>query len=483
MAEIPPRLQDLSLRFVLLGSSGEALKKPFEDGWPETANYPYTDTRLSSHRGNIGVCGGFGDLLILDSDDLPRWEELGVLNLIPSTFTIESRPGHRQFYVKCPEHFPSGGLYDPERTDTKGYYIHIGDVKGAGGQAVAPGSRHFSGSTYQIVIDAPIATVSPELVRSIIQKFRDSRKPNHIEQNAARLESMDREARQRRIETDPDRRQRYAEAALKDEVLTLAGTPEGDRNNQLFKSTANMAEFIAAGLLDESDVISELTRAAENTGLGYEEIARTIRSGLDAGKQHPRKIPAREESDILKTLPEMVKADPRSIKDPAVIEALAALCINDPLEYDLVLAETKKNCRDIRLETVRAVVEKHIADRQHATNAPERFSEVSEDITAAAREIINAGGAYEYIHKTWQKRVKGNGCLGKALIVSRGAQSCDNTKGIHVYAHGKHGHGKSEGMEQMLRLCPQEYRMDEDVSPLAIHYASKNGMLLPGTTI
>ena len=157
MAEICPRLQDPAFRFVLLGSAGEDLKKPFERGWTETANYAYTDPCLSSHRGNVGAVGGYGDLLILDSDDLPRWEEMRVLDLIPSTLTVESRPGHRQFYLRCSEPIQSGGLFDPEQTDTNGYYIHVGDIKGTGGQAVAPGSRHPSGSTYQIVVDAPIA--------------------------------------------------------------------------------------------------------------------------------------------------------------------------------------------------------------------------------------------------------------------------------------------------------------------------------------
>ena len=115
MAAIHPRLQTPELRFVLLGASGEDLKKPFESAWPETANYAYDDRKLSNHRGNYGVCGGYGDLHILDSDDLARWEELGVLPLIPTTFAIESRPGHRQYYVTCKEHFQSGGLFDPER--------------------------------------------------------------------------------------------------------------------------------------------------------------------------------------------------------------------------------------------------------------------------------------------------------------------------------------------------------------------------------
>jgi hypothetical protein len=207
MAEIHPRLQTPERRFVLLGSHGEELKKPFEKSWQETANYQYNDQKLLAHRGNYGVCGGYGDLHILDSDDLARWEEMGVLPLIPPTFTIESRPGHRQFYVTCKEHFQSGGLFDPERTELndqgKPEYIHIGDLKAGskagicGGQAVGPGCRHPSGSIYQVIIDAPIAEVSRELLKSIISRFKSSKKVNT---NYQRAEEQTTNAKRRKYE-------------------------------------------------------------------------------------------------------------------------------------------------------------------------------------------------------------------------------------------------------------------------------------------
>ena len=112
MAEIHLRLQTSEQRFVLLGSHGEELKKPFEPGWQKSANYRYDDQKLLAHSGNYGVCGGYGDLHILDCDDLARWQELKILPLIPTTLTIESRPGHRQYYVTCKEHFQSSGLFD-----------------------------------------------------------------------------------------------------------------------------------------------------------------------------------------------------------------------------------------------------------------------------------------------------------------------------------------------------------------------------------
>ncbi len=188
MVEIPSRLQTLERRFILLGSHDEALKRAFEKDWQETANYQFDDPKLLSHRGNYGVCGGYGDLHIIDCDDLSRWKELEIFTLIPETFTIESRPGHRQYYLLCKEPFQSGGLFDPTKTEIneagKPEYVHIGDIKAGskdgfcGGYVVGPGCRHTSGSIYQIVVDAPIAEVNREHLQSIISKFNTSKKVN-----------------------------------------------------------------------------------------------------------------------------------------------------------------------------------------------------------------------------------------------------------------------------------------------------------------
>jgi hypothetical protein len=211
MAAIHSRLQTPERRFVLLGSHGEELKKPFEKSWQETANYQYDDQKLLAHRGNYGVCGGFGDLHIVDCDDLARWNEMDVLPLIPTTFTIESRPGHRQYYLLCKEHFKSGGLFDPEKTELneagKPEYVHIGDLKAGskdgmcGGYVVGPGCKHPSGSIYQVVVDDPIAEVSGELLRSIIQRFKTGKKVNT---NYQRLEEDATKAKQLKYaEKDP----------------------------------------------------------------------------------------------------------------------------------------------------------------------------------------------------------------------------------------------------------------------------------------
>jgi hypothetical protein len=93
-----------------------------------------------------------------------------------------------------------------------------------------------------------------------------------------------------------NRRLAYAEAALEGEKDKVAGTTEGDRNNQLFRSTAKLGEFVAAGELSPGDVAKAMTEAATEAGLAEDPqckpkgIARTIASGLKRTKDKPRDL-------------------------------------------------------------------------------------------------------------------------------------------------------------------------------------------------
>jgi Bifunctional DNA primase/polymerase, N-terminal len=502
MVEIPSWLQTPERRFILLGSHGEDLKRAFEKDWQENANYQFDDPKLSAHKGNFGVCGGFGDLHIIDCDDLERWTELDIIPLIPETFTIESRPGHRQYYLLCKEPFHSGGLYDPEKTEIneagKPEYVHIGDVKAGskdgicGGYVVGPGCKHPSGSIYQVVVDAPIAEVSREHLRSIITRLKTSKKVNT---NYQKAEEQVKAARQRHYEEKdpldvlqvvdimpPDGNVRRSGDELRGDHPVHGSTNGG---NYVINTAKNLwhckrcesgggaaaAIAVRHGLISCSDAAP-----GELRGDLFKEVLKIAKEKYGMAGNGNSTGPKVAPSDIL----ERIKADPRALKDPVTLAALAALKANDPVEYDLFLESIKKCGTGIKIATITDLVDKCIQKSEKATV---EISDTPSDIADAAKLIIDSGEAYEYIHKTWQKRVKGNGYLGKALLVSRGVQSCLNTKGVHVYAHGKHGHGKSEGMERMIELVPSEFRMDEDVSPLAIHYASMNGMLLPGTTL
>ena len=76
-----------------------------------------------------------------------------------------------------------------------------------------------------------------------------------------------------------------------DEELTKVRTaPEGDRNNQLFRSSANLAELCAGGEI--GDCRDSLVAAAMAAGLPEGEARKTAESGWRAGIAQPRTAPA-----------------------------------------------------------------------------------------------------------------------------------------------------------------------------------------------
>lgn len=231
-------------------------------------------------------------------------------------------------------------------------------------------------------------------------------------------------------------------------------------------------EDAGKGVLRDRDVVEKTLKHAVSRGLITEAEA----------KYNPPPMERGEALLLVADLKENVTDDPGLPFEAKYIEALAVIKKHNQAEYERILAflKGKASVRDLK----KKVADKAFEISQQAKQAEEAAKKaVPVDIKQAAKEIIDRGEAYEHIYRVWQKRVKGNQWLGKGLLISRGVQSCRNTKGIHVYAHGKFGHGKSEGMERMAELVPSEYIMDEDVSPLAVHYASEEGFLLPGTTL
>ncbi len=82
----------------------------------------------------------------------------------------------------------------------------------------------------------------------------------------------------------------YLTTALEREAEKVRTAPEGSRNHTLNSAAFSLGQLVAVGL-NEGEVIRRLSEAAEAVGLPSREIARTLRSGLSAGKQQPRVIP------------------------------------------------------------------------------------------------------------------------------------------------------------------------------------------------
>jgi len=84
--------------------------------------------------------------------------------------------------------------------------------------------------------------------------------------------------------------ERYARAALTEELDRVATAPVGQRNRQLWESTRHLYNLVATGTLDHRQVDHGLLAAAERCGLLTEEprqTHRTLASGRQVGLAHP----------------------------------------------------------------------------------------------------------------------------------------------------------------------------------------------------
>lgn len=171
------------------------------------------------------------------------------------------------------------------RTGSGGWHIYVAatglgnrvrllpsvDWRGVGGYVVAPPSLHASGNRYRWIHpwhpDAPHCPAALLSLLTTPPPLPPSLTPAAVHHTG-----------------------RYAAAALQGEVARVASAPAGQRNDTLFRSAAAIGELVAGGLLSPNEAVSALAAAAGTAGLGPAEAERTIRSGLRAGGQHPRRV-------------------------------------------------------------------------------------------------------------------------------------------------------------------------------------------------
>ncbi|MEW5772480.1 MAG: hypothetical protein AB1916_03050 [Thermodesulfobacteriota bacterium] len=83
----------------------------------------------------------------------------------------------------------------------------------------------------------------------------------------------------------------YAASALEREAGRVVAADPGARNDALNQAAFALGQLVAGGELDRAEVVAALTRAGLAVGLEPKEIARTIKSGMEAGEQEPRTAP------------------------------------------------------------------------------------------------------------------------------------------------------------------------------------------------
>jgi hypothetical protein len=248
-------------------------KHPCLAGWPRAASTSPGEVRRWWQRwpqANVGLLTGAGfDVLDLDG---PAGVE--ALRVVLSQGDPQEHPG--------PVVRTGGGgwhlLYAPTGLGNRVGLLPGVDWRGHGGLVVAPPSVHASGRAYRWV--RPLAAELP----AVPQEWR------------ARLAPP----RAQRTSTSPPppaatgRAGAYARTALASEAAAVRAAPVGTCNHTLNRAAFNLGQLVAARLLDPEEVravLLEAAMAAPATGhADRERKARaTIKSGLRAGQQQPRR--------------------------------------------------------------------------------------------------------------------------------------------------------------------------------------------------
>jgi hypothetical protein len=244
---------------------------------------------------NIGLATGHRfDVLDLDGPTgAQAIQELAAVHGLASSGPLVRTGGGGWHYYLAPT-----GLGNVHPRDLE----HV-DWRGRGGYVVAPPSRHASGNPYRWLPGRNL-NVSPGEVPAVLLARLEHRVP---QQSPGAVELP---------VTGAAPGDRYARAALTEELARVATAPVGQRNRQLWESTRNLYNLVATGALNHHQVDQALLDAAERCGLLAEEprqTHRTLASGRQVGLAHPGR-PRQP------TSPERTQASPPSLRafgDPA----------------------------------------------------------------------------------------------------------------------------------------------------------------------
>ena len=165
---IPEQLRNPDFRFFLIGRGS---KFPIEKRWNNDNNYMFFETKVANHirgGGNVGVCTGFGRLVVIDFDDADFQKEKE--SLMPDTFTTKSagKGLKHYYYLLKGEMFAKMGI---DRGD-----VRVADIQAGRCGLTIPPSK-IGGRFYSVVRDEEIAEITvPELSKIFgLKSFRKAR--------------------------------------------------------------------------------------------------------------------------------------------------------------------------------------------------------------------------------------------------------------------------------------------------------------------
>lgn len=217
------------------------------------------------------VSGGFKSATT-DSDQITRWwQQFSQANIGSPTgansFVLDIDPPHGEESLAdlerhnspLPETLTqrtgSGGRHlffmKPAEIEIRNSASKIGkglDIRGSGGYIILPPSIHASGNPYQWINESPLAEAPAWLIELISSGVRSGGQKSSS----------------------------YVQLLMKAE--------KGTRNDSLNKVAFQVGKDIAFGKIGE-DSVNDVAETALKTGLGAQEVQRTIQSGIQAGKK------------------------------------------------------------------------------------------------------------------------------------------------------------------------------------------------------
>jgi putative DNA primase/helicase len=238
---------------------------------------------------NIGIATGRGSgIFVVDVDgDIGKASLQGLKaehGLLPKTLTVKTGKGCH-FYFRC----------DGARVRCSAGQLGSGiDVRGGGGYVVGPGSVHESRVTYRFVDgrgpgEVEVACSPKWLLDLVTRKPASTNQAKAAEINPVPVHRL-------------DRARAYAQVACRRELDRVTKAPMHQRNDTLNKAAFKLGQLAPYGILDTQKVTADLTQAARQIGLDQGEIGPTIASGLNAGSQHPRRLPFLKSHNQVKTV-------------------------------------------------------------------------------------------------------------------------------------------------------------------------------------
>ena len=193
------------------------------------------------------------------------------------------------------------------------------DVRGDGGYVIVPPSLHASGKRYawRNESNANGIAPAPEWLLELV------RKPKRPSPPAMPIREL--------VDCDGTL---YGVAALEAETERVRAAPQGQRNHTLNKAAFALGQLEAGRELASGVAEDELRSAALGAGLPEWEIERTLASGLNAGREKPRRATETDGVSALGVQHSETTYKPMTHTTPSMAEA-------DANPMDLVELDTK----------------------------------------------------------------------------------------------------------------------------------------------